>query len=189
MSIIACKLCSIDFVPRNSRNVYCSKRCLDKGKPSANGVDCCVCGKAMIVSRTTARDGTAAHNSCRSVHGTSSRYSAGCRCAACKSAHNDRLSAYWRSRKLDGRPLPSGGRWISDADRASVYSRDGGICQICFMAVDFDAHYMDDSAPTLDHILPRALGGGDSLPNLRLAHRLCNCARGARVEADQGVSC
>lgn len=188
MHILACHFCGNEFSAKTSRRKYCSNQCKDKGKPSARGIDCCLCGKPMIVSRTTSRDGTAAHNACSSGHGTQARYRRGCRCDECRAAHNARLSAYWRSRKADGRPLPSGGRWISEDDRQAVYSRDGGNCQICLSPVDFSAHYMDDSAPTLDHIVPRAHGGVDSINNLRLAHRLCNCARGARVEADLDVS-
>jgi 5-methylcytosine-specific restriction endonuclease McrA len=31
---------------------------------------------------------------------------------------------------------------------------------------------------TIDHLVPVSAGGKDSLSNVRLAHRSCNCARG-----------
>ena len=40
---------------------------------------------------------------------------------------------------------------------------------------------MDKMAPmarTIDHIVPKAMGGGDEISNLRVAHRKCNAARG-----------
>lgn len=37
----------------------------------------------------------------------------------------------------------------------------------------------DPWAPTADHIIPRSLGGPDTMGNLRAAHRHCNNARGA----------
>lgn len=36
-------------------------------------------------------------------------------------------------------------------------------------------------APTRDHVLPRSLGGRDSLRNYRLAHQGCNNKRGNRL--------
>ncbi|CAB0518955.1 HNH endonuclease [Corynebacterium diphtheriae] len=32
-------------------------------------------------------------------------------------------------------------------------------------------------ADTADHLIPRAVGGDDSLENMRPAHRSCNCSR------------
>lgn len=55
--------------------------------------------------------------------------------------------------------------------RAFVYQRDGGRCWLCHRLV----------APpevSLDHILPRALGGPKTRENLRLAHKHCNHKRG-----------
>lgn len=34
--------------------------------------------------------------------------------------------------------------------------------------------------PSVDHVIPRAMGGSDRLENLRPAHLGCNAARGAR---------
>lgn len=84
-----------------------------------------------------------------------------------------------KNRRRQDRQL-RGKRWISDADRFSVYERDGWVCQLCFEPVDRTAYYLDDWAPSLDHIEPRALSliPNDSPSALRTAHRWCNSVRG-----------
>ena len=187
MVSLVCRVCGGEFESKTARRIYCSSSCKDRGKPSVQGVKCRVCGEPMVAGRLTARDGSAAHNACRSLHGTASRYRTGCRCVDCRAGHAEKQREYVAARAVAGRPLPSGDRWIKESARVAIYERDNGVCQICFDAVDFGAEYMDSLAPTLDHILPRALGGGDEPLNLRLAHRFCNCSRGARVEVVDGV--
>lgn len=58
--------------------------------------------------------------------------------------------------------------------KAYIYCRDNALCRICGKHVWF-------TDATIDHIIPRANGGSDKLTNLRLAHKSCNGARGARV--------
>jgi 5-methylcytosine-specific restriction protein A len=61
--------------------------------------------------------------------------------------------------------------------RAAVLIRDKGICHLCGRG----------GARTVDHLVPRAHGGGDEPANLAAAHGTCNTARGARV-AEQPVT-
>lgn len=80
-------------------------------------------------------------------------------------------------RKATGRDT----KWISKAKRLEIYHRDGWVCQICFDPVPKDTWGVSEYSPlqaSLDHILPRALGGGNSPDNLRLTHILCNSLRG-----------
>lgn len=67
---------------------------------------------------------------------------------------------------------------VSPVVRAAIYERDRWLCQICYEPVDANAHYLDDWAPSLDHIVPQSKGGGHEPENLRLAHRWCNAVRG-----------
>jgi 5-methylcytosine-specific restriction endonuclease McrA len=46
-------------------------------------------------------------------------------------------------------------------------------CPICSAALDPDSE--------IDHVVPRSLGGSDSVKNLRLVHRRCNRSRGAKL--------
>lgn len=74
--------------------------------------------------------------------------------------------------------------WIPDLERQAVYERDGFVCQLCDDPVDVNLDSRDAMSATLDHIVPRSLGGLNEPANLRLAHRSCNSKRGNRVEED-----
>lgn len=69
---------------------------------------------------------------------------------------------------------------VSPARRRRLYERDNWTCQLCFEPIDRDAHYLDDWAPSLDHIIPQShtLAPDHSDANLRTAHRWCNAVRG-----------
>jgi 5-methylcytosine-specific restriction endonuclease McrA len=54
--------------------------------------------------------------------------------------------------------------------RAAVMARDGGRCVWC-----------GAPASHADHVVPRSMGGPDTLANLVAACRACNLARGARI--------
>ena len=79
-------------------------------------------------------------------------------------------------------PQSGGASWIDPQARHSLYERDAWQCAICNLPVDRAAHWNDDQAPSLDHILPRSLGGTHEAENLRTAHRICNSVRGAEYE-------
>lgn len=60
-----------------------------------------------------------------------------------------------------------------------VYEADKGICHLCHLPVPAKtASPNDDTAPSVDHLIPSGYGGTDDENNLRLAHRLCNNRRG-----------
>ena len=62
-----------------------------------------------------------------------------------------------------------GMHWISDATRYRIYERDGNRCVYCGTA----------KGPrfTLDHLLPRCLGGTNAVTNLVSACASCNGSR------------
>lgn len=60
--------------------------------------------------------------------------------------------------------------------------RDGTDCRLCHDPVDMTLRWPDRWAPTRDHILPVARGGGNEAANLQLAHFTCNVRKGARVD-------
>lgn len=59
--------------------------------------------------------------------------------------------------------------YISDEDRAWVYKRDGHACLKCG----------GDENLTVDHVMPRALGGPDHRSNYQTLCLPCNAAKGA----------
>ena len=71
--------------------------------------------------------------------------------------------------------------------RQAIYERDDWTCQICFHAVDPEAHFLTDWYPTLDHIIPRSEELDHSPENLRLACRYCNVARRDRPVEDDHI--
>ena len=129
-------------------------------------------------------------------HGTVYRYNLGCKCADCagakrdaNSAHRDRVitehgvnpaTLYRRRyRERTGRryPVDAYWDWITVEQRYDIYERDGYVCHLCGDSVDREAHYNDDYAPSLDHIIPRSADGLDDPENLKTAHRVCNSIR------------
>ena len=56
--------------------------------------------------------------------------------------------------------------------------RDGDNCWLCGLVVRKNAHGLERH--TLDHVLPKSLGGDNKVENLKLAHKGCNEARGNR---------
>lgn len=65
--------------------------------------------------------------------------------------------------------------------RADIYERDSWKCGICGEAIDRDVKYPAPGSPSLDHILPLALGGSHDPSNLQAAHLHCNVSKGARI--------
>lgn len=61
-----------------------------------------------------------------------------------------------------------GGRVVTEL-LVLVFATYGTRCHLCG----------EEGADTMDHLLPRSMGGDHSLENLRPAHRSCNSARGA----------
>lgn len=61
-----------------------------------------------------------------------------------------------------------------------IAERDGPICHICTDPIDMALSGNDIAGPTVDHIIPISRGGPDVFDNVALAHRYCNCCRGAR---------
>lgn len=69
-----------------------------------------------------------------------------------------------------------GGRKVARAHR-DVLDAYGSTCWLCGGPIDLDAEWWRDAAMSVDHVLPRSLGGPDDLANLRPAHRTCNVRR------------
>ena len=79
---------------------------------------------------------------------------------------------------LSCRDKAHSGRWIHRLDRLAIYRRDAWTCQICGEVTEPNAASGSAWYPSLDHIIPRSLGGPDDWDNLRTAHNWCNSVRG-----------
>lgn len=63
---------------------------------------------------------------------------------------------------------------------AAVYAKTGGRCWYCGTQTSLPP-CPTPARMSIDHLMPRILGGGDDLANLVPACRQCNCAKGGRT--------
>jgi 5-methylcytosine-specific restriction endonuclease McrA len=61
-----------------------------------------------------------------------------------------------------------------------LIKRDGPRCAICKKLTYYQAHYLSQEYPSIDHIVPLSHGGHHSWTNVRVVHRGCNSFRGNR---------
>ena len=66
------------------------------------------------------------------------------------------------------------------AFKARIYFKSNGKCGICQEPIDTTLAWPDPLSLSLDHIIPRSLGGTHSASNLQAAHLQCNAKRGNR---------
>lgn len=59
--------------------------------------------------------------------------------------------------------------------------RDGPYCQLCGCDVDLLARRPDPMRPSVDHVVPKALGGSDASSNNQLTHLKCNQIKSDRI--------
>ncbi len=63
--------------------------------------------------------------------------------------------------------------------REILFQRQKGHCAICGDELKLsNSNPLHPNAISIDHIIPRSLGGSNFLHNLRVVHRRCNIARG-----------
>lgn len=68
-------------------------------------------------------------------------------------------------------------------DRREIFERDEWRCGICQTVVERDARVPHLLAPTIDHIIPIARGGGHTRDNVQCAHFSCNSRKRDSVVA------
>ena len=70
--------------------------------------------------------------------------------------------------------------------RQQIFDRDGYDCYICNIPVDLEAAHVQgqpgwEMYPHVEHVIPLALGGDDTLANVKIAHAKCNMDKGVRL--------
>lgn len=70
--------------------------------------------------------------------------------------------------------------------RQQLFDRDGYDCYICNIPVDLEAAHVQgqpgwEMYPHIEHVIPLALGGDDTLENVKIAHAKCNIDKGIRL--------
>jgi 5-methylcytosine-specific restriction endonuclease McrA len=84
--------------------------------------------------------------------------------------HVVRLTKFDRHRRQRAVPL----------NRRNIYARDGNMCQYC-------GKKFPTSELSLDHIIPRSRGGGDTWENLVCACTGCNSKKADKLAAQAGM--
>lgn len=123
-------------------------------------------------------------------HGASG-YRRGCRCDVCREGVRAKQAKYVEKYRAEHGVNPStfykkrGGYadshrndwWIDPKRRYAIYDRDEWTCGLCGGEVDREWTRKSPTAATLDHIVPRSLGGTHDDDNLTTAHAYCNAIR------------
>jgi 5-methylcytosine-specific restriction endonuclease McrA len=65
-------------------------------------------------------------------------------------------------------------------NRRNIYARDSNRCQYC-------GKHFSTKELTLDHVVPRVQGGGNSWENLVCACVRCNARKGGRTPSEAGI--
>jgi len=95
-------------------------------------------------------------------------------------------------RNTKGRRRLKGGKhryWT----RQQIIKRDGLNCYLCGIPVDFEANPVQGRSgwemyPHIDHVIPLALGGDDTIENVKLAHAKCNIDKGVKLLDDEATA-
>lgn len=66
-----------------------------------------------------------------------------------------------------------------------IYLRDKWRCHLCGEPLDRKAKFPDRRSPSIDHLVPLALGGTDTPANVAAAHWGCNRAKGVNAADEQ----
>ena len=69
-----------------------------------------------------------------------------------------------------------------DRDRATIRRTRAG-CHICGKPIDYTLPYLHPQSFVVDHVIPLARDGADTLANKAAAHRECNSKKRARDHA------
>ena len=186
---VVCVMCAEPFEARSVRSKLCSDRCRKARAASwyrdyyaagkAYDSACSSCGKGMRSGGASLGAGEAMCLECRrQVHGYRG-YKRGCRCATCRAGVSERET---ERRRGGAAPTPGSrngrGTWIDPVKRHRIYERDGWSCGLCGLETLKRYVAGDPLSPSLDHVVPRSLGGGNEDENLRTAHIKCNAIRG-----------
>lgn len=68
---------------------------------------------------------------------------------------------------------------IRDRHR-SIIAKAKPSCAICGEPIDYQLPHLDPMAYVVDHIVPLAKGGTDTIDNKQAAHRSCNLEKAAK---------
>lgn len=95
------------------------------------------------------------------------------RCDACKRATRRRRKYEERARRAAHLSIAI----VEHFTLEDIAERDKYRCGLCKKRVDMTLKVPEFMAPTLDHVLPVAMGGDHTRANAQLAHFICNSSK------------
>ncbi|WP_432794434.1 HNH endonuclease [Rhodococcus ruber] len=153
-----CAICETTFVARSNASTKC-RTCRTRSTECRVFItNCATCSK-LFASRYTVSTCSAA-------------------CARIKTRTDKRAN------KLRRRAIKKAA-FVDNVSPRQVYERDRWRCHLCGKAINRRATAPHPKAPTIDHIIPLAVGGTHEPANCRAAHFLCNAQKGHRGGGEQ----
>jgi hypothetical protein len=161
-----CAYCGTEYIPKRTEvtrtNTHCSRACKDRARKdrliaereAAKAVRLCVWCHAKIPQRM--------------------RVDARFCSAQCNSA----------AHQLTRRSYRRTGETREETDlvlRTTLAERDGLVCYLCDIVLSLATRHPDPLFASVDHVVPVAKAGTNDLPNLRLAHLICNLRKRAEL--------
>lgn len=74
-------------------------------------------------------------------------------------------------------------------ERAILYGRCGGVCQLSSVARKVCGRNLEFDESVVDHVIPHSMGGETQLANGRIALDRCNSSRGVKNDFDPATMC
>lgn len=93
----------------------------------------------------------------------------------CKDCHRELFGDVGHRRRARLR-----GATVERVRRSTVFTRDEWRCGICEDPISPDLAWPDPMSPSVDHVVPIALGGPHSYANVQAAHLICNLRKSAK---------
>lgn len=202
--LATCPQCDRSYEAKTSRCVFCSRRCAQASRRPKQRRPCKRCGATLKGGRSYCDDCLRVNARWRSAQRKASRsmnlrtqkpWTCG-PCAVCGSSFVStsptvvvcsdkcRRRRSGRSRRAKYGPETNrkrarlNGCFYEVVNRRKVFERDGYRCGICGGQTDPTVKVPHHNAPTLDHIIPMALGGAHAYRNVQCAHFDCNWDKG-----------
>lgn len=95
----------------------------------------------------------------------------------CSEACRDRLFAARRRDNRQRYRARQRNAYVETVNRLAIFARDQNTCQLCGELVLMSERAPHPLSPTIDHVVPLALGGSHEPTNVQLAHFICNCTK------------
>lgn len=103
-----------------------------------------------------------------------------CSAVCAKEWRSEQFSHYRHRRRALERAA-----YVEDVSRKQVFERDGYRCYLCGKMTRPDKQTPHPKAPTIDHVIPLAVGGTHEPLNCRTACFRCNCRKSHRGGGEQ----